>query len=226
MNLPLFAIRPEPGLSTTVEAARALGLEIEGEPLSQIRPIPWDAPDPSGFDGLLLGSANAVRHGGPGLARYRGKPALVVGDATAAEARAAGFEIGRTGTGGLQQLLDGLGGRRLRLLRIAGQDHVPLDLPPGIAVETRIAYANVPLALPGAFAERLRGGGVVLLHSAAAAGHFSLECERLAIRKEGLRLAALAARIAEAAGGGWDRVESAKEPREALLLAMARHMCH
>ena len=83
MTRPLFAIRPEPGLSATVTAARAVGLAVHGEPLFTVRAVAWTAPDPAGVDGLLIGSANALRHGGPALEPLRGKPAYVVGEATA-----------------------------------------------------------------------------------------------------------------------------------------------
>ena len=69
-------------------------------------------------------------------------------------------------------------------------------------------------------------GGLVLLHSAAAARHFATECDRLAIHRGDIRLAALGQRIAEAAGAGWAALRSAAEPNEAALLALAREMCH
>jgi len=227
MGLPLFAIRPEPGLSATIGAAARLGLEVEGTPLFVIEPVQWEAPDPAGIDGLLLGSANALRHGGGALDAYAGKPAYVVGEATALAARERGLPIAATGSGGLQSLLDGLEGRGgLRLLRIAGAEHVALTPPDGITLVTRVAYASVPRPMGRAFAARLRGGGVVLLHSAAAARHFAGECDRLGVARQGLRIAALAPRIAEAAGSGWAACRAAQSPNEAALLALARDMCH
>ena len=41
-----------------------------------------------------------------------------------------------------------------------------------------------------------------------------------------IALAALAPRVAEAAGGGWREVRCASEPSEAALLALACDMCH
>jgi uroporphyrinogen-III synthase len=78
MSGPIFAIRPEPGCSATVEAGRRLGLTIEGRPLFAIRALAWDPPEAEHIDGLLLGSANAVRHAGAGLAPFRGKRAFAV----------------------------------------------------------------------------------------------------------------------------------------------------
>jgi uroporphyrinogen-III synthase len=64
-----LALRPEPGLSATLDKARALGLAITGLALSEIRAVPWDCPDPARFDGLLIGSANALLQGRANLAR-------------------------------------------------------------------------------------------------------------------------------------------------------------
>ena len=226
MKRALFAIRPEPGLSATLCAAREQGLTIHGEALSQIRPLPWQAPDPASIDGLLIGSANALRHGGPTMAQLRDKPAYVVGEATAEALRDAGFAVAAVGEGGLQGVLDRLAGQRLALLRIAGAEHVPLNPPADISIQLRIAYENAVLPVSDAFAGRLREGGVVLLHSAAAARHLAAECDRLGLARGKLALVALGPRIAVAAGEGWAECRIATAPREADLLALARDMCH
>lgn len=220
----ILAVRPEPGCSATVEAGRALGLAIGGHPLFEIRPLAWQAPPPEAIDALLLGSANAVRRGSAALAGLRGKPVHAVGEATAAAAEAAGFTVAATGRGELQGLLDTLAAP-LRLLRVTGAEHVALVAPPGISIDTRIAYESVPLALPEKLADRLRHGALTLLHSAAAARHFAAECDRHSVPRGAVSLAALGPRIAAAAGAGWREVRSAAEPREATLLALAREMC-
>jgi uroporphyrinogen-III synthase len=66
----------------------------------------------------------------------------------------------------------------------------------------------------------------VLLHSGAAARRLAAECDRQAIHRRDIALAALSPRIAEAAGPGWAALRSAAEPTEAALLALAREMCH
>ena len=226
MSERILAIRPEPGLSATRAAGLAAGLSIDGHPLFAIREIEWDPPTPQGVDGLLLGSANAIRHGGPALGAYRGKPVYAVGEATAQAARAAGLAVAAVGEGGLQALLDTLGGASLHLLRLAGAEHVALVPPEGITLATRIAYESVPQPMPGALAAALAEGAIVLLHSAAAARHFASECDRLAIARSGIRLAALGPRIAKAAGEGWGELRIAQAPRETALLALASDMCH
>lgn len=226
MTLPAFVIRPAPGSAATVAAGERLGLSIEACPLFAIEPMPWNAPAPEGIDALLLGSANAVRHAGAGLEAFRGKPAYAVGQATAAAAEAAGLRIAAVGRGGLQAVLDNDVRPPLRMLRLAGEEHVPLHPPLGVILETRPVYRSVPLPLPAAVAERLREDAVVLLHSAAAARHFAGECDRIGLARDAIRLAALGPRIAAAGGEGWGDVRSASVPSEPALLALARDMCH
>jgi uroporphyrinogen-III synthase len=225
MKRPIVAIRPEPGCSATVTAGHAAGLAIIDCPLSEIRALEWSLPS-GDFDGLLLGSANALRHGGALVDNLVDKPVYAVGESTADEARRRGFAVAQIGSGGLQSLLDNLAERGLRLLRIAGSEHVELEAPPGITLETAIAYESHRLPLPEALAGKLRYGGLVLLHSAASARHFADECDRMSVARKAIALAALGPRIAESAGAGWAAVRSATEPSDAALLALARDMCH
>ena len=69
-------------------------------------------------------------------------------------------------------------------------------------------------------------GATVLLHSGEAASHFAAECDRLGIARGIVRLAALAPRIAEAAGEGWRALAIAPQTRDRALLELARDMCH
>lgn len=224
MSANLLALRPEPGLATTLEKARALGLVITGHALSEIRPVAWDCPDPALFDALLVGSANVFAHGGPDLARLTDKPVFAVGEATASAARAAGFAVEMIGSGGLQGVLDAIPGPR-HLLRIAGEEHVPLTPPAGVSFDTVIAYRNCPLPLDPAASLLDLGAALVLLHSAATARHFAAECDRLGLDRGHIALAALGPRIADAAGSGWAAVHIAPRPDEAALLALVFDLC-
>jgi uroporphyrinogen-III synthase len=222
----IVAIRPEPGLSATLAKGRAEGLDITGWPLFEIRPRAWEPPSPDGIDGVLVGSANALRHAGPALSAFLGKPAYAVGAATAEAAREAGFAVRAEGKGGLQQLLGTLKGHPLTLLRLAGAKHIPLIPPLGIVLDTRITYESAPLPMPPEMARALGEGALVLLHSAEAAQHFTGEVERLGLDKAKIALAALGPRIVVAAGPGWREVRAVENPREEPLLALARDMCH
>lgn len=221
----LVALRPEPGLTATLEKARALGLAITGHALSEIRAVGWDGPDPAGIDGLLIGSANAIAHAGPQLMHYAGKPVYAVGEATAAAARAAGFPVAMTGTGGLQGVLDAIAGP-CHLLRIAGEEHVPLTPPAGVTFDQVTAYRSEMLPLDPV-APVLTGDAppLVLLHSAATARHFAQECERLGLARAAVTLAGLGPRITAAAGPGWAGVHTPGRPDEAALLQLAFDLC-
>lgn len=225
---PLIVIRPEPGCAETVAAARAMDLAAQGFPLFAVCTLAWTEPGPASFDALLIGSANALRHGGGGLDRYKALPVYAVGATTAAAARQAGFAVAVTGEGGLQALLPQLAADGCpRVLRLSGEAHVPLDPPPGVTVETAVVYAARPLPLPAAAVPP--GGCVVALHSGEAARHFAAECARLGLDRAMIALACLAPRVAEAAGaglrgGGWTEVRVAPTD-EVALLALARDMC-
>ena len=226
MNRPLLVVRPEPGNCATVAAARALGLTAWGEALFRIAPTAWNPPPAPEFDGVLIGSANALRHGGQALAGYAALPAYVVGEATAEAAREVGFSVAAIGSGGLQDLIARLSrDKRRRVLRLAGADHVALTLAEGTEIVTAVVYEGLPLPMSADCAVRLGQGAVVLLHSAAAARHFAAECTRLGIDRGAVALACLGPRIADAAGEGWASVASAERPDDTALLVLAREMC-
>lgn len=224
MTFRLLALRPEPGLAATLEKARAMGLAITGHPLSAIRALSWDCPDPAAIDGLLIGSANAILHGGPHLARLSAKPVFAVAEATAAAARAAGFTVAMTGSGGLQGVLAAVP-PPCHLLRIAGEEHVPLTPPAGVTFAEVIAYRSEALPLNPVAALLASGTALALLHSAATAAHFAAECDRLDLPRARITLAALGPRIAAAAGEGWAAIHTAATPDESTLLQLAFDLC-
>lgn len=225
MSLPLFAIRPEPGLSETLAAGAEVGLDIAGEPLFAVEPVGWGPVDPETIDAVLAGSANAFRHGGDALAAYIDKPVHAVGKKTAEAARAVGFAVATVGEGGLQAVLDGLE-PPLCLFRPAGEARTDLMPPKGVTLVERTVYRSAPQPMEDKLAERLRqGGGAVLLHSAEAGRHFAAECDRLSVPRAKLGLLAIGPRVLEAVGTGWHWTAAAPRPDEAALLALARDMC-
>lgn len=224
--IPVIAIRPEPGLASTIEAGRNAGLSILGFPLSRIEGVDWETPVSADFDGLLIGSANAIRHGGGKLNELRDLPVLAVGSATGEVAASAGFEVEQTGTGGLQQLLDNMSDSHRRLLRLSGEERISLTLPPGISIVERVVYRVCFDSISENLVNILKNDAIILLHSAEAAGHFAKECDRLSIARQQLCLASLGPRIRDAAGSGWKKSCAASEPNDHALLALAHDMCH
>lgn len=229
MSRKLLVIRPEPGNAETVSAARKLGLDVVSVPLQQVVPVAWELPD-GDFDGLLVGSANVFRHGGEQLHRLRALPVHAVGERTAEEARVHGFSVGTIGKGGLQSVLDTVEGegplRSLRLLRLGGEQRVPLDGPDHIEIVEQPVYRLEPLALSDEAVSVLQAGPCVMLHSVGSTHVFLSESQRVGVDISQITLIALGKRIADAAGTGWQAVEIASEPNDMALLALARRICH
>jgi uroporphyrinogen-III synthase len=112
-----------------------------------------------------------------------------------------------------------------RLLRLAGEQQITLSPPPSVTLIERVCYASQSRSMPPQLVRLLSRPATVLLHSAEAARHFGLECDRLGIDRAGVQLAALGGRIAAAAGPGWAGCIVADRPDDAALLATARKLC-
>jgi uroporphyrinogen-III synthase len=211
----LVLLRPEPGLSASAERARALGLDVICSPLFQVEPIAWEVPDPADFEGLLITSVNAIRHGGSALDKLKELPVYAVGAATAAAARTAGFNVAEIGDGNADALLDRLP-PSLRLLHLAGEDHRNGDRR---KIDRRIVYRSVEIDDP-----RLPDleDLVVAVHSPRAGARLA----DIAGEKYRTAIAAISADAAEACGSDWERVEAAAEPNDNCLLALAAMLCH
>jgi uroporphyrinogen-III synthase len=213
----VLVLRPEPGASATVGRAHELGLEATAEPLFRVEPIEWQAPDQPGFDGLLLTSANAVRHGGAQLTKLRGLPVYAVGAATAQAAHDCGFEIAATGDGGIDRLLGSID-PDLRLLHLCGEDrHEPSETQQRI---TALAVYRVkPVDAPDLSAS---AAAVALVHSARGGRRLA----ELVNARGSIAVAAISPAAAEAVGSGWETVETAPEPTDDALLALAARLCN
>jgi uroporphyrinogen-III synthase len=224
MSKTVLVVRPRPGLSTTLAAAKARGLNAIGYPLFEIEPVQWHPPDPASFDALLIGSANAIRHGGPAPEKLKDKPVYAVGKVTAQVAQEAGFEIAATGQGGLQNVLDKVSAPA-RLLRLSGEEHVALTAPEGVTMEERTVYRAKPLELPEPMRALHDLGLIVMLHSAAAARRFDAEARRLALHRERIELAVIGPRVASSAGKGWRAIHVSPAPNDAAMLEMIAEQC-
>ena len=213
----VLVLRPEPGAAATLTRARERGLAAVAIPLFEIEPLAWQAPEASGFDGLLLTSANAVRHGGEALASLRGLKVYAVGEATAHAAREAGFDIGATGDDGIDRLLGSIE-PDLRLLYLCGRDRR----------DTAAATQRIS-AIPVYHANAIDNpdfsgatGSVALIHSPRAAERFA----ELVRDRAMILIAAISRAAADAAGTGWQAVEVAETPTDDALLALAARLCN
>lgn len=204
MTRPIGVLRPEPGNAATAARIEALGLVALRLPLFAVRALDWEVPSGERYDGLLVTSANAFRHGGAELDRLKALPVHVVGEATAEAARAAGFAVVQTGSGGIDDMrIDGT------LLHLAGREHRAL---PGVDVVA--LYASDPLnpdLMPLI-------GGVALLHSPRAAARLA---ELVADRSD-IAIAAISAAARDVAGDGWRAIAVADATTDVALVAAAR----
>lgn len=220
----VVAFRPEPGLSRTIAAGRKLGLDIRGQALATIDALEWSAPNAKGFDGLLAGSANVFRLGGPQMTLLGTLPTYCVGRSTAQAAQKTGFNVARTGSGGLQAILDSMNEERLHLLRLTGSERVDLTPPENVRITEIPVYTASLNPLDSNFRSAVENG-LVLLHSAAIARQFASECKRLNVDLSMVSIAALGPRIATSAGEGWHVIYSSKRPNDAALLELALQIC-
>jgi uroporphyrinogen-III synthase len=213
----VLVLRPEPGASATVERARRHGLDAISVPLFTVEPMAWAAPDLSGFDALLLTSANAVRHGGEGLAKLRVLPVHAVGAATAEAARDAGFDIATIGSDGVDRLLASLD-PDAKLLHLCGEERLtPVNARQAIAAVAVYRASVVPNPkLDNA------GSCVALIHSPRAGRRFA----ELVGDRSRIAIAAVSRASADAAGDGWAKVEAAESPDDDALLALAARLCN
>ncbi len=218
MSAAVLILRPQPGAGETAARARALGLEPVVAPLFAVRPLAWSAPDPAGFDAVLLTSANAARHGGDGLTPFLTLPCYAVGAGTADAASAAGFTHVLAGPADGDALLAlAAGGGVTAAFHPCGRDHLALDRG-AVAVTDVPVYAADPIAQPAELAET----ALALLHSPRAARAFAA---LVAERRGAFRIAAISPQTAEAAGGGWRSVAIAPVPRDEALLELAAKLC-
>lgn len=217
MSRRIAVLRPEPGNRVTASAIEARGYSAIRMPLFDVRALAWDAPDADAFDALILTSANAIRHGGPGLSTLLRLPVYAVGAATAEAARQAGFDVACVGTEGAEALVAAAGaaGTR-RALHLAGRERT---LEPGdIVAQVITVYASEPEA-PQDVA-RL-AGSIALVQSARAGARLGCLVDTTGIGRGGILVVAVSSRAAEAAGEGWERVVVPDDLRSEALIDAA-----
>ena len=215
--IPRIAVlRPEPGATRTAARARARGFDVLVRPLFETRPLAWEPPDPGRYDALLLTSAAAVRHAGPGLATYADLPVVAVGPETARAAGRAGLAVVLTGDAGVARALEGARARGFaRFLHLAGRDRVA-DQP---GVDPVPVYAGEALPVAPGWTRALTGR-TALLHSPRAAARLAELVDRDRTPRAGVALAAISAAALAAAGPGWAACRAAAQPTDHALLAL------
>ena len=223
MTGTILVLRPQPGADETALRAQALGLTAIVAPLFGVGPLEWEAPDPAGFDAVMLTSANAARHAGDALTSFTGLPCYALGEATAAAAREAGFadiRVGPSDGAALLEMMDMHG--VTAAFHPCGLDRTELGESEVRQVEIPVYAAEPVRRLPPEAAAAVREGALVLLHSPRASALFA---ELYDGDRANVDLAAISAATAAAAGGGWRSVEIATAPRDQALLELATKLC-
>jgi uroporphyrinogen-III synthase len=212
----VIVLRPEPGASATLARALERGLDAAAVPLFRVEPVASEAPAAGSFDGLLLTSANAVRHGGEQIASLRGLKVYAVGEATEVAAREAGFDIASTGDLGVERLLGSID-PGLKLIHLCGADTVESDARQ--CITKLVVYRSEPLPGPDLSAI---GESVALIHSPRAGRRLA----QLVSDRGSTAIAAISPAAAAAVGDGWQAVEAAEQPNDDALLALAQRLCN
>lgn len=204
--------RPEAAARRFAAGLAGLAVEPVIAPLMRIEPVRHDAARLLAARRLVLTSVHAVPAAGPGAGRL----AFCVGPATAAAARAAGFEVieGPGDALRLAPMLEGKSG----LLHPHGR-HVTMGLP----VEGMVVYDQIAQPLPDSGRAALAGGRVVLwpLFSPRSARLAAAALAETAARAPVVPLA-ISAAAAEAFGNWPAPVAVAPMPDADGLLALIR----
>ncbi|MDD7911743.1 uroporphyrinogen-III synthase [Pseudovibrio exalbescens] len=228
----ILVTRPEPEASRTAAQLQAMGHEVSIEPLLQfqvVRPKPG-ALTLDDVGAVALTSARALRSLEElgVLQQLLSFPIFTVGDRSAEEARAVGFERVYSASGTLEDLtaLMARVGARGTVFYPCGQD-LSGDLPKalsihGIKCRGVVVYAMEPKARFSAdTAHRLAAGEFerVLFYSQRTAHTFTqlMRLEKISVFVNSMKALCVSEKIA-AALDGFAEVEIAREPTEAALL--------
>ena len=239
MRHGILITRPEPGLSETVRAVEAMGLEAVACPLLRIRRHRPRLPHAGALDAILLTSGQAVAplaEAASADTALRDLPLFAVGDATAARARATGFTRTVSAVGDALDL-DALvraklpPGARLLLATADGQGGgLAAGLRhAGYRLHRRVVYGAEPVRrLPVSVLASLQAGEIAacLFFSTETARNFERLCPVPLRRALGMMQALAISPTVEAALAGlpWRSVQIAAHPDAAAMLSLLRRI--
>jgi uroporphyrinogen-III synthase len=225
--MKLLILRPQPGADATAQKVQEADMTAVKMPLFSVQETAWSPPDPAHFDAILFTSANAMRHGGPGLKALTKLPAYAVGEATAKLVRAGGFTIAATGKSGVEALVQlAADNGHKRLLWLTGVDHSEFASEfanaDGAEISKQIVYHAQRLPPPEEMRKLLSSPIAVALHSARAASYFGEICDDWQISRQHIILACLSPSIAESAGPRWGHILIADSPNDTELVTIVK----
>jgi len=245
-------IRPQPDADRDVALLMRYGVPALVSPSMKRTHQTHELPESVNFSGIIITSRNAVKaitkfdKVTADTGRWAKLPVFVVGSATAAAARDAGFSNIIRGTGGGAGLLAPIS--RYFTEKIGKQENgksfntnlpllwpsaveISFDLaaalsPHGVAVQRLPVYQMIASAgLDSTITDKITEGAIaaVVAMSVRSVQIFrrNLDAAGKAPSLAGMVLIAGSSAIAEAAGGGWQTVYIARQPRRSRLLAIA-----
>jgi uroporphyrinogen-III synthase len=221
----VLILRPEPGNTATAEKVRALGFDAICLPLFEVRPVAWACPDPHAFDGVLITSANTLRHAGSQIEKLTHLRAYAVGPATAEAAKAVGFsriETGPSNVAALLKLIAASDGKH-HFLHLGRGEHIPSRYEQ-ITLSPLKIYEMTPVDVNLAGLHSAPLPVIALLHSPQAGARFSSLIGAAPELRSRITLLAISEAAATIAGNGWRRVAIAPEPRDEAMLSLLPRM--
>lgn len=211
----LLYTRPTDELARGRAAAAAAGFRLLAAPLLEIEELPFVLPQRD-FDALLFTSPRAPPLVAARAPELRRLPCCAVGPRSAASAIRHGFDVVLQGSTDGTAIV-GAAARHgfRRLLQPGGEQHIDIPAPAGLSLTPLAVYRAVAAGELGTgAAEALRSGALFasLLFSPRSAAIFAGLLDAARIGRQKLRLVALSANVAAAAGPGWQAVAIARLP--------------
>ena len=252
MTKMTLIIRPQPDSDRDVALLMKYGVPALASPSMKRMQQTHTMPESANFSGVIFTSRNAVKaftkfeKRNADTRRWAKLPAFVVGSATAAAARDAGFSNIITGTGGGAGLLAPISRNFTKKIGkrgsgISSDTNLPLFWPSavevsfdmvaalathGVAVQRLPVYQMIANdALDSIITDKIIQGAIaaVIAMSQRSVQIFrrNIDAAGKAPSLAGMVLIAGSSAIAAAAGGGWQAVYTSRQPRRTRLLAIA-----
>ena len=231
----IISTRPLEDANADCRALIEAGFEALPAPMMRIEPRAFspqndDAPNdntPDDTEAYILTS----RHAAPLLAKhvFLNKPCFVVGEATEAAAKKAGFQNIRGGAEDSTSLLALIDASPYQKFCWASGAHISLDLTANSTkhISRLIVYqAVLESQLDAKICARIATGApcFVLVHAGRAGAQFDhvITAHDLDPYRQCMQLIALSARVAGLSGQAWHKIHIVPAPHHALMLEAAR----
>ncbi len=222
----IISTRPLEDANADCRALMDAGLEALTAPMMRIEPRDFPAPNEDA-EAYILTS----RHAAPLLAKHAAlnKPCFVIGEATEAAAKKAGFQNIRGGADDSTGLLTLINASPYQKFCWASGADISFDLTANSTkhISRLIVYqAVLESQLDAKICARIASGApcFVLVHAGRAGAQFDhlITTHKLDPYRQCMQLIALSPRIAGLSGQAWHKIHIVPAPHHALMLEAAR----